>query len=89
MKIRHSILGNDYIGAADKEENPQQELADELHDTIEDDFDYVLAGIERLGRENKLSEAIAIMESLSDALDVAISDISDNFSDISDNPDED
>ena len=89
MKIRHSILGNDYIGAADKEENPQQDLADELQDNLEDDFGYIMAGIERLGRENKLSEAIAIMESLSDALNIAISDISDNFSDISDNPDED
>ena len=89
MKIKHTILGNKYIEAADKEENPQQALADELHDTIEDDFDYVLAGIERLGRENKLSEAIAIMGSLSDALNIAISDISDNFSDISDSSDED
>ena len=89
MKIKHSILGNKYIEAADKEENPQLDLADELQANLDDDFEYILAGIEKLKRENKLSEAIAIMESLSDALNIAISDISDNFSDISDNPDED
>ena len=79
MKIRHSILGNSYIEAADKEENPQQDLADELQDNLEDDFGYIMAGIEKLSRENKLSEAITIMENLSDALDAAISDISDNM----------
>ena len=78
MKIRHSILGNNYIEAADKDTNPQLDLADELQDNLDDDFGYILAGIEKLKRDNKLSEAIAIMESLSDALNVAISDISDN-----------
>ena len=82
MKIRHSILGNDYIEAADKDANPQLDLAEELQDNIDDDFGYILAGIEKLKRENKLSEAIAIMESLSDALNNAISDISDNFDDM-------
>lgn len=82
MKIRHSILGNDYIEAADKEENPQQDLADELQDNLEDDFGYIMAGIEKLSRENKLAEAIAIMENLSNALNEAISDISNNFDDI-------
>ena len=79
MKIKHSILGNKYIEAADKDENPQLDLADELQANLDDDFDYILAGIEKLKRENKLSEAIAIMESLSDALNIAISDISDNI----------
>ncbi len=79
MKIRHSILGNKYIEAADKDTNPQLDLADELQANLDDDFEYILAGIEKLKRENKLSEAITIMESLSDALNVAISDIGDNI----------
>jgi len=79
MKIRHSILGNEYIEAADKDTNPQLDLADELQDNLDDDFGYILAGIDKLKRENKLSEAIAIMESLSDALNNAISDIGDNI----------
>lgn len=52
---------------------------DELHDTIEDDFDYVLAGIERLGREGKHSQAMQIMQNISNTLNQAISDIGDNF----------
>lgn len=78
MKIRHSILGNNYIGAADKDANPKQDMVDELYDNLEEDFGYILAGIEKLSRDGKFSEAISIMENLSDALDIAISNIGDN-----------
>ena len=67
------------IRAASEDSNPKQELADDLQARIEDDFDYVLAGIERLGREGQLDEAIDIMEKISATLDGAISVIGEDF----------
>lgn len=67
------------IRAASEDENPKQALADDLQTRIEDDFDYVLSGIERLGREGQLDEAIDIMEKLSATLDGAISVIGEDF----------
>lgn len=69
------------IYAADDTEDvdPRLDRADELQDRIEDDFDYVLAGVERLGREGQLDSAIDIMEKIANTLDSAISIIGEDF----------
>ena len=69
------------VTAAEDKPNPAQERADELHDRIEDDFDYVIAGIERLGREGQLDAAIDIMQKIADTLDGAIAVIGEDFGD--------
>lgn len=65
--------------AEDDKINPAQERADELHDRIADDFDYVIAGVERLGREGQLNAAIEIMEKIASTLDSAIGIIGEDF----------
>ena len=67
------------IYAADDKINPAQEKADELQERIEDDFDYVVAGIERLEREGQFDAAIDIMEKIADTLDAAIGVIGEDF----------
>lgn len=70
----------DIMGAAgDDKEDPRMVEVDELHDRVEDDFDYVMTGIERLGREGMLDEAISLLNTLADTLDSAIGIIGNNF----------
>lgn len=72
----------DIMGAAnDDKEDPKVQQADELHTRVEDDFDYVMAGIERLGREDLLDEAISILTTLAETLDSAIDIIGRDFKD--------
>lgn len=63
----------------DEAADPRLEQADLLHDRIEDDFDYVMTGIDRLGREGMLDEAISLMNTLAETLDSAISIIGSDF----------
>lgn len=81
MKKKFTVTAsvNRRIEAADDKINPAQERADELQDRIEDDFDYVLAGVERLGREGQLDAAIDIMEKIASTLDAAIGVIGEDF----------
>lgn len=67
------------VRAAEDKVDPRVDQADELSARVEDDFDYVMAGIERLGREGMLDEAINLLNSLADTLDSAIAIIGDNF----------
>lgn len=67
------------IKAADDKVNPAQERADELQANVEDDFDYVIAGIERLVREGQVDAAIDILEKISGTLDSAIGVIGEDF----------
>lgn len=60
-------------------DDPRLDALDDLQDKVEDDFDYVMAGIERLGREGMLDEAINLLNTLSDTLDSAVSIIGDDF----------
>jgi len=60
-------------------EDPRLDALDDLQDKVADDFDYVMAGIERLGREGMLDEAINLLNTLSDTLDSAVSIIGDDF----------
>lgn len=65
--------------AEDDKANPALDKADELQARIEDDFDYVIAGVERLGREGQLNAAIDIMEKIAATLDSAIGIIGEDF----------
>lgn len=73
----------DKVLAAKEDEklDPRMEQLDELHDRVEDDFDYVMTGIERLGRENMIDEALSLLNSLADTLDSAIGMIGGDFKD--------
>lgn len=75
------VEGSTKIDAADTEEKKMslEDIAQEKLDNVEDDFDYVLSGIERLCREDMCQEAIAILEKLSSTLNNVISEIGDNF----------
>lgn len=69
------------ITAAEDEEfeDPRIDEADELQTRVEDDFDYVMTGIERLGREGLLDEALELLHTLADTLDSAINIIGNDF----------
>lgn len=62
-------------------EDPRIDEANELQARVEDDFDYVMTGIERLGREGMLDEAISLLNTLADTLDSAIGIIGNDFED--------
>lgn len=79
MKRKFTVSASRRIEAADDKVNPAQERADELQDRIEDDFDYVVAGIERLEREGQFDAAIDIMEKIAGTLDAAIGVIGEDF----------
>lgn len=63
----------------DEMEDPRVDEMGELQDRVEDDFDYVIAGIERLGRLEQYDEAIDLLTTLSDTLNSAINIIGNNF----------
>ena len=60
-------------------EDPCITEAEDLQDRVEDDFDYVMAGIERLIREGMLDNAISLMNTLADTLDSAVNIIGNDF----------
>lgn len=77
---RRDLSRRDIKAADDTElEDPRLDQVDELHDRVEDDFDYVMTGIERLGREGLLDEAISLLNTLADTLDSAIGIIGNDF----------
>lgn len=83
MKItRKSDVKSSKIVAADEEKSlTLEEVVSEKSDALEDNFDYVLSGIDKLCREDMCQQAIDILDTLSVAIDEAISQISDNFVD--------
>ena len=70
-----------WIRAAKNEEavDPRIEQVENLQDIVTDDFDYVIDGINRLGREGMLDEAIKLLNTLSDTLNSAIGIIGGDF----------
>ena len=77
---RRALSRRDIKAADDTEfEDPRLDQVDELHDRVEDDFDYVMTGIERLGREGLLDEAISLLNTLADTLDSAVGIIGNDF----------
>ena len=67
------------IGAGDTKENPRLDAIDELQAKVEEDFDYVISGIERLVRENMLDDASGLLTTLSETLNSAVSIIGNDF----------
>ena len=79
-KIQASYFSKAIRGAKDEEPvDPRLEQADILHDRVEDDFDYVMTGIERLGREGMLDEALDLLNTIAGTLDSAIGIIGGDF----------
>lgn len=78
-KIQASYFSRAIRAAKDEPVDPRLEQADLLHDRVEDDFDYVLTGIERLGREGMIDEALELLNTIAGTLDSAISIIGNNF----------
>lgn len=54
-----------------------EEIVDEKCDNVEDDFDYIISGIDRLCREDRCQDAIAVLDTVAAALDEAIASIGD------------
>ncbi len=73
------LLGRDVTGAASDKEDPRLEAIQDLEDKVSDDFDYVLAGIDRLIREGMLDDASSLLSTLSETLDSAVSIIGNDF----------
>ena len=67
------------ITAAKGDENPRIDAVEELQDKVEDDFGYVMAGIERLVREGMIDEATSLLNTLSDTLNSAVGIIGNDF----------
>ena len=80
QKVQASYFSREVRAAKEKEvEDPRLQQAADLQDRVEDDFDYVLAGIERLGREGALDEALNLLNTLAETLDSAIGIIGADF----------
>ena len=84
------IKGRRIMAAIDDEEfeDPRTAEVEDLQDRVEDDFDYVMSGIERLGREGMLDEALDLLNTLADTLDSAIGIIGGDFNPAADNREE-
>jgi len=84
MKItRKSDVTSSKIVAADDEQKSMtlEEIVADKSEALEDDFDYLLSGIDKLCREDMCQQASEILDRVAAALDEAISEISDNFAD--------
>ena len=78
-KIQASYFSRAIRAAKDEPVDPRLEQADILHERVEDDFDYVMTGIERLGREGMIDEAIDLLNTIAGTLDSAIGIIGGDF----------
>ena len=72
---------HNWVKAAKDEEpvDPRLDQLDELLDKVDEDFEFAMAGIDRLGREGMLDEALKLLNTLSDTLDSAIGIIGGDF----------
>jgi len=73
----------DQIKAAKGEdiEDPRIDELSDLQDRVEEDFSYILAGVERLGREGMYDDALDLLNKLSDTFNSAIGVIGGEFED--------
>ena len=58
-----------------------EDTAEELEDAVEEDFGYIVAGIDKLCREGMYNDAIDIMNKLSGVMGEIIGDIGNLLSD--------
>ena len=77
-KIKPALSGK-AIRAAEDIEDPRFDQMEELQDRVSEDFDYVMNGIERLGREGLPDDAIELLNTLAGTLDSAVGIIGDKF----------
>ena len=54
-----------------------EDLLKDSLSNFKDDFDYIVAGIERAGRQGHYSEVMLILTDIQESFDAAISNISD------------
>ena len=79
-KIQAANRGRVIRAAEDSEfEDPRIDQVEELKDIVDEDFEYVMSGIERLSREGLLDDAIELLTTLSGTLDSAVGIIGDKF----------
>jgi hypothetical protein len=64
---------------AASEDDPRIDAVADLQDNVEEDFDYVMSGIERLVREGMIDEATNLLNTLSDTLNSAVGIIGNDF----------
>ena len=77
------------ITAAEEEKGRTlEEIVDEKCDNVEDDFDYIISGIDKLCREDRCQEAMEVLDILAEALDAAIGSIGDKIAEESFNSEE-
>ena len=67
------------VKAAEDKVDPRVDQVADLQDKVEEDFSYLIAGIERLVRENQFDDALELLNTLSDTLDSAIGIVGDDF----------
>ena len=69
------------INAAEEDQKKMtlEEIVDDKMDTLEDDFDYAISGLERLCREGDCQRALEIIDQIAATLDTAIADIGESF----------
>ena len=79
--MRFEFKPYDGIQAANKPEEKKdpQEIIDEKLDALKDDFEYAVAGIDKLCREVEYEQAYDIIDNISSVINAAIAEIGDNF----------
>lgn len=79
MKFEFDPKSFKKITAADEGRPAIQEAVEEAMDNLSEDFEYALAGLEKLYRDGDYQQALAIIDSISSAVNDAIAQIGDNI----------
>lgn len=79
MKFEFDPKSFKKITAADEGKPAIEEAVEEAMDNLSEDFDYAVAGLEKLHRDGDYQQALAIIDSISNAVNDAIAQIGDNI----------
>ena len=79
MKFSFNPNGFRKIQAADEGKPAIEEAVEEAMDNLSEDFDYAVSGLEKLYREGEYQQALAIIDSVSTAINDAIAQIGDSI----------
>lgn len=83
MKFRFSpedVEACDSVMAADEGKKSMEEVVEDKLDNLADNFDYAVAGLEKLCRDGNCEAAMNIINSIADSLDASIAQIGDAVS---------
>lgn len=69
----------DNITAADEGKKSMEDVVGDKLDALSDDFDYAVAGLDKLCRDGQFEEAMGIINALSESLGNAIAQIGGTF----------